>query len=441
VSAYYWKGVAMTLAESYDPLSDEPKQRPWEYFAELRAQCPVHRHEMPRAEVQRQNDNYLVASPTHEFWSVFRYEDAVRVLQEQESFSSKEGPGPERMAQMHPDGVLLTADEPAHRRQRRIANKAFLPKIVNQRLPLIRSVADELVDKFAADGRGDLMVDFSFPLTVAMITDFFGVGSDRRDDITRWGAASIALMGGTEEQLQVGTAATMELFGFLSGVITERREQHASGAELPNDVLSAMITAEDEGNTFSNEEILMAAHQFLTAGFESTATAIGSGLYRLLTHPEQRAKLEADWSLIDSATEEILRYDSPVEGTFRTATKPVTVNGIEIPAGGKVRVVYASANRDDKRFTDADDFRVDRPTADLRGHVAFGHGPHACLGSALARSEIKVAVQTVLSRLPGIELDPDDPPVRATALTVNGFLTIPTRWDASATKPRLWDAD
>src|SRR5581483_298903 len=213
-----------------------------------------------------------VASPTHEFWSVFRYEDAVRILQDPEGFSSKEGPGPERMAPMHPDGVLLTADDPAHRRQRRIANKAFLPKVVNQRIGFIQSVADDLVDAVAARGHCDLMTDISFPLTVAMITDFFGAGADRREDITRWGAASIATMGGTNEQLQAGTMAVMELFGYLKPEIEARRAKHAAGEKLPVNVLNAMITAEDEGNTFSDEEILMAAHQFLTAGFESTAT-------------------------------------------------------------------------------------------------------------------------------------------------------------------------
>jgi hypothetical protein len=393
---------------------------------------------MPESEVQWQNDNYLVASPTHEFWSVFRYEDAMRILQDPETFSSLEGPGPERMAQMHPEGVLLNADDPAHRRQRRIANKAFLPKIVNQRTEFIRAAADDLIDAVSARGECDLMSDIAFPLTVAMITDFFGAGTERRDDITRWGAATIAIFGGTKEALDAGTVATMELFGFLKAEIDERRARHAAGETLSEDVLSSMVTAEDEGNTFSDEEILMASQQFLTAGFESTATGIGNGLYRLLTHPDQRAKLEADWGLLDVCVEEILRYDAPVEGIFRTTTKPVTVNGVDLPAGAKIRVVYASANRDGERFPDAGRFRIDRPISEVRGHIAFASGPHACLGSALARAEIKVAVETVLRRLPGIALNPDLPAERATALIVNGYLSIPVVWDPERAQPRLW---
>ena len=429
----------MTLAESYDPLDKGWKERPWDYFSDLRAKCPVHHHTMPESEVKRQNDHYLVASPTHEFWSVFKYDDAVRILQDPEGFSNKEGPGPERMAPLHPDGMLLTADDPAHRRQRRIANKAFLPKVVNQRIDFIRSVADDLVDAVAAQGHCDLMADITFPLTVAMITDFFGAGADRRDDITKWGAASIATMGGTDEQLQAGTMAVMELFAYLKPELEARRARHAAGEELPVNVVNALLTAEDEGNTFTDEEILMGAHQFLTAGFESTATGMGNGLYRLFQHPDQRAKLEADWSLLDNAVEEILRYDAPVEGTFRTTTKPVTINGVDLPAGAKVRVVYASANRDADRFENPDEFRIDRPISDLRGHVTFATGPHACLGSALARTEIRVAVETVLTLLPGIDLDSEQTPKRSDALTVNGFLTIPAKWDPSATLPRLWD--
>ena len=429
----------MTLSDSYDPLADDSKHRSAEYFADLRAHCPVHHHRMPAAEVERQNESYLVASPTHEFWSVLDYSDVMTVLQDKKTYSSKEGPGPERMAPMHPDGVLLTADDPAHRRQRRIANKAFLPKMVTQRLPLIKSVIDDLVDKIAPHGRADLMTDVAFPLTVAMITDFFGAGADRREDITRWGAASMKTMGGNAEEQQAGGLAVFALFEFLGKIMAARRADHEAGGTLPNDVLSAMMLADDDaGRTFSDEEILMAAHQFLTAGFESTATAIGNGLYRLATHPGERAKLEADWSLIDSAAEEVLRYDAPVEGTFRTATEPVTINGVDIPVGGKIRVVYASANRDEKRFADASQFRVDRPIVDLRGHLAFGGGPHACIGSALARAEVKIALETVLRRLPGVDLDPDDPPTRSTALVVNGFTNLPVRWDPAKVAPRLW---
>lgn len=133
---------------------------------------------------------------------------------------------------------------------------------------------------------------------------------------------------------------------------------------------------------------------------------------------------------------EVLRFDAPIEGTFRTSKYPVDVGGERLPEGAKVRVVYASANRDQDRFADADTFRIDRPPAELRRHIAFGSGTHACIGSALARAELRAAIQTLLRRLPGLELDPDKPPQRNLSLTINGFTSVPIRWDPATTKPR-----
>jgi cytochrome P450 len=188
------------------------------------------------------------------------------------------------------------------------------------------------------------------------------------------------------------------LMTFVVSIVHERREEAAAGREPANDVLTALINAEHEGRRLTDEEISVAAMQFLSAGFETTATAIGSAVVLMCTHPGERARLEADWSLLDNACEEILRFESPIEGTFRTANHPVTVAGERLPADAKVRVVYASANRDEARFPDAEVFRIDRPAVELRSHIAFGHGSHACIGSALARAELRIALRTVLTR-------------------------------------------
>jgi hypothetical protein len=232
--------------------------------------------------------------------------------------------------------------------------------------------------------------------------------------------------------------ATMNLFALVMEEVAARRAIIAGGGVLQDDTLSALITAEHEGHRFTDEEILEVSFQFLTAGYESTATSIGSGVRLLCEHPEQRAKLEADWSLLDTCVEEILRFESPVEGLFRTTRNPVAVGGVDLPAGAKVRVVFASANRDDERFADAGEFRIDRSAADLRRHLAFGTGQHACLGSALARMQLRVLLETLLRRLPGVEVDHSRPWVRAKALTVNGHTHLPIRWDPSTTRPRLW---
>jgi cytochrome P450 len=384
---------------------------------------------MPETEVARQEASYMVAEPTEEFWSVFRYADVVGVLQEPRIYSNKEGPGPERMMQLGDDGMLLFADDPAHSRQRQIANKAFLPRMVDQRVPLIQRVIDEILDKLEPDGAADVVKDMSIPLSVAMITDIFGVGADRRDDIARWGPSIMAAMGGEPDVVQAAATATFEMFAFVTEVINERRARLAGGERLPDDVLSAMIQAEHEGSRFTDPEILMCANIFLVAGYETTATAIGNAVWLLCTHPEQRAALEADWSLLDHAVEEILRYEPPIEGTFRSTTEPTRLVDTDLPARAKVRLVYASANRDADQFADPHTFRIDRPVSELRRHVTFGQGPHACLGAALARAEIRVALRAILTRLPGLRLDPERPAVRNTALTVNGFASVPVLWD------------
>jgi cytochrome P450 len=414
--------------ESYDPLSAEAKQNSHKLFAQLRQTCPLDHHTMPPTEIDRQNASYMVAEPTEEFWSVFRYADILRILRDPQTYSNKEGPGPERMVQLDEDGMLLFADDPAHQRQRHIANKAFLPRMVEQRLPVIKAVIDEIIDRLEPVGHADVVQEMSIPLTVAVITDIFGVGADRREDIARWGPVVMEAMGGDAQVVEAAAVATLEMFAFVGEEIKKRRETLEGGGTLPNDVLSALIQAEHEGSGFTDNEILMAANQFLVAGYETTATAIGNAIWLFCTHPEERDKLLADWSLLDNAIEEILRYEPPVEGTFRSTTGPVRLLDTDLPARAKVRVVYASANRDEAQFTDPHEFRIERPVAELRRHLAFGNGTHSCLGAALARAEMRIALRAILERLPELRLDSDRPAVRSSAFTVNGFTSVPVVW-------------
>jgi cytochrome P450 len=418
----------------YDPMSDLAKQNPHEIFTRMRAECPLHRHKMPQEVMDRQTASYMVASPTEEFWSVFRYDDVVRVLQSEE-FSSMEGPGPERMDLLGTDGMLMWADSPVHRRQRQIANRAFLPKRVAERTEFIQAAVDTLIDELGPRGRADIVEDLGIPLTLRMLTAMFGAGGDRLDDLARWGHAAMTTIGGTPEEAEAGAVAAMEMFGFLHGEITTRREIIAAGQEPPPGALTDLILAEYEGVRFTDQEILLASNQFLVAGFETTATAVGNAIWLMATYPEERKKLEQDWSLLDRAVEEILRFEPPLEGVFRTAKHDVEVRGERLPARTKIRGVFLSANRDADRFTDPHTFRIDRPMSELRQHLAFGHGKHVCLGAALARVELTAALRTILTRLPDVALDPDRPPVRWPTLTSSGFRNVPVVWDASLVRP------
>jgi len=419
----------------YDPLSSEVKQDPQRYFRELRASCPVHHHRLHDVDVDRMNANPLVARPTAEFWSVFRYGDCAGILQDPEHFSSREGPGPERLQPLNEDGMLLWADDPAHRHQRRIANKAFTPRMVEQMRPRIQQVVDELLSGLAGRGRAELMSDFAVPLAITVIAEILGVGRERVSDFRRWGNATVAAFGGDQDAIEHSVVAMTELFGFLGELIVARRAIAADGGEPPDDVLTSLIMSDYEGSRFTDDEILMASHQLLTAGFETTSTAIGNAVYLLCTNPSERDKLARDADLVDTLVEEVLRYEAPIEGLFRTTTDAVSVDGTDLPLGAKVRVVFASANRDGSQFEDPDTFRADRDPTEVRRHLAFGFGPHACIGAPLARAELRAAVTSLFGRLPGLALDPEHRPERNDALIINGFRTLPVRWDPVGSPP------
>lgn len=420
--------------ESYDPLSAQAKQDPERYFGPLRDACPVHRFVLPQEAATRISENPLVAQPTSEFWSVLRYADCLTVLQTPSVFSSKEGPGPERMLPLTEDGVLLFADDPAHVRQRRIANKAFTPRAVERLKPRIQQIADELIDGFVDTGTAELMEAFAIPLTIRTIAGIIGVEEERVSDFWRWGNAIVAAFGGDTDAASAGLVALQELFTYVQALIDDLRadRRHDGSAD---GVLAALIKAEQDGVRLTDEEIRWATMQLITAGFETTSTSTVNGVHLLCTHPEEREKLARAPRLIDSAVEEILRYMSPLEGLFRTTTETVSLGGTTIPAGAKVRIVYASANHDRSRFASPDTFKVDRDAEELRSHLAFGLGTHYCIGAALARAELSCGLGTLFRRLPTLALDPSRGAVRATALVINGFRTLPVTWDATSALP------
>jgi hypothetical protein len=414
----------------YDPYDPAVKLDPHPRFAELRAACPVHHHVLDPDRAGRISENPWVGQATDEFWSVFRFADIARIMQNPGTFSNKEGPGPERMLQISEDGMLLIADEPAHRRQRSIANKAFTPRMIKRYEPEIEKVAAELVDRIRPLGRIDLVTGFAAPMTIRVVARLIGVGEERVDDFFRWGNDTISVFGADDAGIQRAFASMLEFHEYMTSLITPRREALARGEPIPDDVLSAMISAEHEGWRLSDVELLMGCQQFMTAGFETAMTTLASAVHLLCTHPEQRRLVQEDPALVEPAVEETLRFASPLEGICRTALHDTEIGGTPIPRGAKIRLMLASAGRDGAQFERADQFDVRRDRAELRRHLAFGVGIHTCIGAALARAELRIALATLLSGLPGLRLDPDEEPIRNPALLVSGFSRLPVVWDA-----------
>jgi cytochrome P450 len=422
---------------TYNPLGPGAKHDPEAQWTVLQDTDRVHHYVLPASDIAEFSENPLAARPTTEFWSALRYEDVLHVLTNPKQFQSKDGPGPEYMVQLVEDGVLLFADAPAHLRQRRLAAKAFTPRSVERLVPALEQLIDQLIDRVGPKGSMEVLDDLGFPLAIAAITGVMGVPDERADDFRRWGNTIVGAFGGDASARDDGMIALGDLFAYVQELIEAIRDGREAEIYpgLSDGVLAALVRAEVDGMTLSDEEILFMTMQLITAGYETTSTAIASGIYLLCSNPEQRALVEADPALYKPAVEEILRYMSPLEGLFRTTSEDTELGGCPVPHGSKVRATFAAANHDRRRFLDPGTFNIQREPDELKNHLAFGHGPHACIGSALARTELRLAFEAVFRRLPGIEVDPDRPPVRSEVLVINGFREMHVRWDPANVRP------
>ena len=412
----------------YDPYSYAVKQDPYAHYERLRKTCPVHHHVLDSVDVGKINANPLVARPTTEFFSVMRYADCAEVLQDAARFASGQGPGPERLVALDGIGMLIYADEPHHTRQRRIVGKGFSPRMVELVAPKVQAICDELIDGFAAKGEVDIAPDYANAVAMGGICEMLGIPASDRPLFRRWTEETIAAFGGNPESYEQSFQSLMELSQYFMVEIERRRAMAGDGKDVPDDILSALIFSPYEERQFNDVELIMACQILLVAGSDTTTHAIGNAVWLLCTHSEERAKLVADWSLLDNAMEEVIRFEPPVQGLFRTATADTEIAGCPIPADAKVRVMYASANRDTDFLPDADEFRIDRDPKALRRHLSFGFGIHGCAGSAMGRMELRTAVRTLFGRLPDLDLDPARPPRRLDAFFMRGFESLPARF-------------
>lgn len=366
----------------YNPVDRETQLDPYAHYKWLRENEPVYYVEELNA------------------WAITRYEDVKHVLKRHDLFSSDPliqiafgdfNPAPGA-------AYVLSSDQPDHTRLRRVLGAAFSNKIVQAQTPRIVELCSELIPPILNQDRVDFVPAFTSPLPVVVIAEMMGIDSDRREDFRKWsneitlGSADIS-----EAQRAAIKDSAKEFRAYFEDVIERRRKQPGP------DLLSAMISAQEEHGKLTADEVLAFCVLLLVAGNETTTSTVGNTLYLLSKYPEQKKLVMEDRSLIPNLVEESLRYISPIQLLFRRTREPVEIAGISLPADAIVMPIYGSANRDESVFKNADTFDITR--GDLKAHMAFGHGIHHCMGALLGRHESTQAIAAVLDQMPNYEVD------------------------------------
>ncbi|MGW8557581.1 cytochrome P450 family protein [Streptomyces tubercidicus] len=379
---------------------------PYPYYAKLRAQGPVHRVRVPYGQ-----EAWLVVG--HQ--AVRAALSDARLDKNWRNAGLQSDPGEESPLFTN----MLDSDPPQHTRLRKLVAKEFTARRVEALRPRVQQITDELLETMLAapEGRADLVEALAFPLPMTVICELLGVPAMDRAAFRAWSNEIITPTG--EQSAQEAVAA---MAGYLVDLIESKRNAPGDG------LLSALIrTSDEDGDQLSRDELVGTAFLLLVAGHETTVSLLANGVRALLQHPAQLAALRADFSLLDNAVEEMLRYDGPVTtATWRFTAEPVEIGGTLIPAGETVVIALAAASRDQEHFAAADDFDI---TRDARGHTAFGHGIHFCLGAPLARLEARVAIRSLLERCPDLAMDVDfDDLIWRTGMLIRGTEQLPVRW-------------
>lgn len=384
---------------------------PHAIFAELRRNQPVH---------------FVPDFGDAGVYVVTRHADIMTVLHNADVFRSRTpfGPPPPgltdtvlKLVSSNPDyaqalsqtaqlpPVLLLADEPDHRRHRNLIAKAFAAKVANQQEPIVRAAANDIIDTFIDDGEIDLVTQFAQPLPIMIMSDLLGIDRRELPRLKTWSSAFLSANMGfrpDEEAVRHILESQIEFWDFMQAEIASRREQPRA------DLLTHLVQATADGEApLTDVELLAIMIQLVTAGTESTFNVLANAMLLMLSDPDLLAQAQADQTDLGSIVEEILRIETPLRGLFRNAVTDTELAGVPIPANSLLWLAFASGNRDPEQFSDPDQFRTDREQREIRKHLAFGHGIHACVGAHLGRVEVRVALQVLLQRLTDITLAPD----------------------------------
>lgn len=315
--------------------------------------------------------------------------------------------------------MMLFVDAPDHTRLRGLVNKAFTPRTVEAMRANTQTLVDGMLDAAAAKGELDIIQDLAYPLPVTVIATLLGVPVEERDQFRHWSEGVAGFIGGTSdpepEMLARALRSVVEMREYFMRMAAERRKSPR------DDMLTALALAEEQGDRLNSDELVANCILLMVAGHETTTNLIGNGTLLLLRHPDERRRLAENPQLIGSAVEEILRYDSPVQGTSRMAGEDVQFGGVTVGKGQHVSLMIGAANHDAAQFADAERFDVGRTE---NRHLSFSHGAHFCVGAALARMEGQIAIGTLLRRFPNLHLA-DAPLTWRNNYTLRGLTALP----------------
>jgi cytochrome P450 len=377
----------------YDPSTLEFQDEIWDVYRTMRDEHPVYR------------------DPEGGVFALSRFEDVWEAVHDWETFSSVVDEASSLLPQM------IFMDPPRHTALRGLVSRAFTPGRVAQVEPFVRETARELVAGIA--GRGGCEVQHEFAATVPslVIARLIGVPPEHIDEFRAWTGSFIEITGKDDY-----AEAAANIYGLFARLLAERRRTPA------DDLMTALLQAEVEGQRLSDDELLGFCLLLILAGNDTTSSLIGSGIVLLARDPDQRALLLGDPTLWPNAIEELNRIESPAQALSRTTTRDVTTtHAVTIPAGSRVMLLWGAANHDEREFPDPERFDVTRR---FSRHLAFSHGIHFCLGANLARIEARVALEEWHARFPHYELDGE--PVRARSIWARAFSSIPVRVQPSS---------
>ncbi|MEU7054777.1 cytochrome P450 [Streptomyces sp. NPDC046197] len=384
---------------AFDPWDPAFVADPYSAYAELRARGRV-----------------LYYEPTDQ-WLVPHHADVSALLRDrrlgrtyQHRFSHEDfgrTPPPPEHEPFHVlnDHGMLDLEPPDHTRIRRLVSKAFTPRTVERLKPYVHGLANELVSALVEAGGGDLLADVAEPLPVAVIAEMLGIPESDRAQLRPWSADICGMyeLNPSQETAARAVRASVEFSDYLGELIADRRK------EPGDDLISGLIAAHDEGDRLTEQEMVSTAVLLLNAGHEATVNATVNGWWALFRNPGQLAALRADHSLIPSAVEELMRYDTPLQLFERWVLDEVEIDGTTIPRGAEIAMLFGSANHDPAVFSDPERLNLARGD---NPHISFSAGIHYCIGAPLARIELAASMTALLERAPtlGLAAEPERKP-------------------------------